>query len=160
MLYYSLIHPHLIYCLTTWGGAPKTSLKPLVNLQKKIVRIITKSPFDHPSEVLFNKLDILPFNKLYKYHLSLLMHKVHNNKITGKFNITALNQTHSYRTRSSVNQNYHVTFNKLNIGLGTFTIQGPKFWQKIPTKIKILPFYSFKRALKQYLSIILNEEIT
>ncbi len=160
LLYYSLIHPHLIYCVTTWGGAPKTTLKPLVNLQKKIVRIITKSPFDHPSEVLFNKLDILPFNKLYKYHLSLLMHKVHNNKITGKFNITPLNKTHSHRTRSSVKQNYHVTFNKLNVGLGTFTIQGPKFWQKIPTEIKILPFFSFKRALKQYLSIILNEEIT
>ena len=37
-LYYSLIYPHITYCISTWGGA---SIKPLVTLQKKIVRIIT-----------------------------------------------------------------------------------------------------------------------
>ena len=35
LLYYSLVHSHLIYCLTTWGGAPNTTLQPLINIQKK-----------------------------------------------------------------------------------------------------------------------------
>ena len=160
MLYYSLVHPHLIYCLTTWGGAPKTTLQPLINIQKKIVRIITKSPYDHPSGVLFSKLKILPFNELYKYNLSLLMHRIHNNQITGKYNLTRLDQIHTYNTRTSINQNYRSTYNRLNVGLSTFNAQGPKYWTQVPLEIKLLPFFRFKRKMKQYLLIILNEEIT
>ena len=32
MLYYSMVHPHLIYCVTVWGGAPLSILKPLTTL--------------------------------------------------------------------------------------------------------------------------------
>ena len=160
LLYYSLVHSHLIYCVTTWGGAPSTTLQPLIILQKKIVRIITKSPFDHPSAELFNKLKIMPFNQLYRYHLSLLMHRIHNKKFTGKYNLIRLDQTHKYNTRSSIKQNYHSTFNRLNIGLSSFIVQGPKFWNQIPVEIKLLPFHLFKRKLKAHLFIMLNEVIT
>ena len=37
MLYYSLVHPHLNYCITAWGGTTTTTLKPLVTLQKKLL---------------------------------------------------------------------------------------------------------------------------
>ena len=160
LLYFSLVHSHIIYCLTTWGGAPRTTLQPLINLQKKVIRIITKSPFDHPSAVLFSKLKIMPFDQLYKYHLSLLMHRIHNNKFTGKYNLIRLDQSHKYNTRSSIKQNYQTSFNRLNVGLNSFKMQGPKCWNQIPLEIKILPIHLFKRKLKEMLLIILNEEIT
>ena len=40
-LYYSFIHPYLIYCNQIWGSACKTQIEPLFILQKKALRIIT-----------------------------------------------------------------------------------------------------------------------
>ena len=44
-LYYSYIYPYLIYCIEVWGISPHTHLKPLLLLQKKIVRIMTFSSY-------------------------------------------------------------------------------------------------------------------
>ena len=48
MLYYALIYPYLMYCVTSWGGAPKTTLSPLVRLQKKAIRLMTFNTYDSP----------------------------------------------------------------------------------------------------------------
>ncbi len=37
-LYYSLIHPFLTYGIVVWGNTYESSLKPLVLLQKRVVR--------------------------------------------------------------------------------------------------------------------------
>ena len=160
LLYYSLIHPHLNYCLTAWGGAPPSTLQPLINFQKKIIRIMSFSKFDHPSGPLFSKLGILPLQLLYNLNISILMHKTHNNKITGHYNLTPIDQIHSHNTRFSKNSNYYTTFNKLNLGLTTFSNQGAKFWRTLPLDLKQLPLHSFKKKLKQTLIISLNEAIT
>ena len=39
-LYFSYIYLDLIYCVEIWGISPQTHLKPLLLLQKKIVRIV------------------------------------------------------------------------------------------------------------------------
>ena len=45
ILYNSLVMSHLNYCLEIWGNCYKTNLLPLVNLQKKAVRIIYEAPW-------------------------------------------------------------------------------------------------------------------
>ncbi len=42
-LYFSMFHPHLLYCSTIVSCAPQTSLNRISTLQKKAIRIITKS---------------------------------------------------------------------------------------------------------------------
>ena len=37
MVYYAIIHPHLTYCITTWGGACSSTLLSLISLQKKLL---------------------------------------------------------------------------------------------------------------------------
>ena len=160
MIYYSLVHPHLNYCLTAWGGTCNTTLKPLITVQKRIVRIMTSSPFDSSSRPIFLKLGILPLNKLYNLNLSLLMHKIFNNKITGSYNLTLTSNTHNLNTRSSKNKNYFKKFNKLNIGLNSFTSNGTKIWNKIPVDSKNKPLHLFKKDMKQYLINSLKEQIT
>ena len=105
-VYYSLIHPRLSYCLTAWGGAPKSAIRPLILFQKKVLRIMTFSDFQHPSAELFSKLAILPIDKLYNLNISVLMYKTHNKLITGKYNLTQVNEIHGYNTRSAKNIDY------------------------------------------------------
>ena len=45
-LYYSLVYPFLTYGIIVWGNTYTTTLKPIVILQKKAVRIITFSKRD------------------------------------------------------------------------------------------------------------------
>ena len=42
-LYYSLVYPHLNYCILAWGSAKRTYINPIILLQKRICRIITQS---------------------------------------------------------------------------------------------------------------------
>ena len=160
MLYNSLVQPNLTYCLTAWGGAPKSTLKPLTILQKRILRIMTKNPYDYPSTPLFSQLHILPLTKLYNLNSSILMYKIDNNMITGNYNLIKINKLHNYSTRFSNNLNYHQPFYKTNQGISTFSVQGIKFWNQIPSENKKLPLHMFKKQLKQYLINSLNEAIT
>ena len=42
-LYYALIYPHLIYCNICWGSAFQTHLNKIFLLQKKAVRIVSRT---------------------------------------------------------------------------------------------------------------------
>ena len=44
-VYYSLMNSHIQFCITTWGVASATDLKPLKKLHKRVIRIITNTPF-------------------------------------------------------------------------------------------------------------------
>ena len=55
MLYYTLIHPHITYCKSTWSSTYESNLK----LLKRAVRAITNSDYRTHTAPLFSKLEIL-----------------------------------------------------------------------------------------------------
>ena len=59
MLYYSLVKPYLVYCISEWGATYASNLKRILLLQKKVLRIISKSAFDAHTDPLFMQLKIL-----------------------------------------------------------------------------------------------------
>ena len=63
-VYYALIYSYLQYCVTTWGLASTTALDPLVRIHKRIIRIITNSPFFVTYKSSFSKIECLK-NKRY-----------------------------------------------------------------------------------------------
>ena len=63
-LYHTFRFPYLIYCVKVWGSACKTNLTPITLLQKRNCQDgLFLGRLEH-TEPLFNRLDILPFNKL------------------------------------------------------------------------------------------------
>jgi hypothetical protein len=65
LLFKSLINCHLEYCITLWGGASASLLKPLVSMHKKALRVATGSPYNSHSELLFALLNTLKFEDIY-----------------------------------------------------------------------------------------------
>ena len=83
------------------GYALSTHTQPLIDLQNKIIRIITNSHFLAYSEKLYNETGILPFVTLVKYQIGLLMFKIA--KLTVPISISRLvklnSDVHNYNTR-------------------------------------------------------------
>ena len=74
-LYNLFVFPYLIYCSEVWGTASNIHLQPLIKLQKKIIRIINFSPYNSPTKLIFQELNILPFKKLVFHRIGLQMFK-------------------------------------------------------------------------------------
>ena len=75
LLYMSLIFSYMNYCNLVWGSAYECHLKPLLTLQKKAVRIITKSAYDERSAPIFNSLKILQLQKIHKFNCFIFILK-------------------------------------------------------------------------------------
>ena len=66
MLYNSLVLPYINYCNIIWGNCGKSKLSHILLLQKKAVRICTKSSYLMHTDPLFHQLKILKVQNLYK----------------------------------------------------------------------------------------------
>ena len=69
-LYYSSVYPYLHYCASVWGSTYQSNLKRLITLQKRVIRIISKSTFDAHTNPIFENLNILKFENLIKLQLA------------------------------------------------------------------------------------------
>ena len=74
-LYYTIIQPYFLYCNIIWGDANQIALKRLVCLQKRAIRVITKSSYRASSSPLFAKLGIIKLVDVYKLQVSIFMYK-------------------------------------------------------------------------------------
>jgi hypothetical protein len=78
LIYYVLVYPYLIYGNLTWGNTYKNRIQTIMNIQKKIVRLMAfKSYFDH-SEPIFKDLNILNIFKINDYLTALFMFLYHH----------------------------------------------------------------------------------
>ena len=65
LLYYALIHPHLLYALPLWGRTFPTYLTKLQRLQNKALLIVFNCKQHDSLTPLFHKLEILKIRDLY-----------------------------------------------------------------------------------------------
>ncbi len=75
MLYYSMVHSHISYCITVYGCANSTTLNKLKLKQKEAIRIISNAGFRDHTIPLFKEKQILPLDDLIKYSTLKFMHK-------------------------------------------------------------------------------------
>ena len=140
-LYYSMIYPYFIYCNLIWGGATNILINPLFLLQKRVVRIITKSSYLEHSNPLFYELGILKIFDVYRYFCCLYAHK---NIISYIPNVNV------YRTRNV--DDLQVKYQRLNITQRSIYFIVPKLFNELPYDIKnTSEFLPFKRKLKTHL---------
>ena len=97
LLYNSLILPHLQYSILAWGF----KMGRLEKLQKRAVRIITRSKYNSHTDPLFKKLNLLKVNDLFETNVLKLYYKYQNKTlpiyISNMF--AEFTCTHSYKLR-------------------------------------------------------------
>ena len=116
-LYYSMIYLYFIYCNLIRGGASNILINQLLLLQKRFVRIITKSSYLERSNPLFCELGKLEVFVVYKYYCCLYAHK---NIISYILNV------HFYKTGNV--DDLQVNYQRLNITLRSIYFIIPKLF--------------------------------
>ena len=152
LLYNTLVLPHLNYCIVLWGCCNKTLLERLHKLQKRAVRLITKSSYFAHSKPLFVKLKVLPIFQLYEYNLGIFMFLFHKKLLPDLFNSLFIKNSdvHNYNTR--IKSQIRVEYGRYNFSQSILTYKGPIFWNKLPNEIKeSVSLNSFKTKLKHFL---------
>jgi hypothetical protein len=154
MLYYAIIQSHLVYCTIVWGGTSGKNINTLLKLQKKAIRIITKSHYIEHSDPLFKKLKILKISDLYKLQICTYTHKHINfsssNPIPNSF-LSLQEINHSHATRHSAHRLKIMTCHS-EVRRKSINIAAPRSWNSLPVDLRLLTSaYEFKRNLMSYM---------
>ena len=79
LIYFTLVHPHLLYSLPIWGSTFPTYLQKLQRLQNKTLRIISNCNPKTSTTPLFYQYKILKIQDLYYFEIAKIMHQYSNN---------------------------------------------------------------------------------
>ena len=78
LIYYSLIHPYLTYCINVWSSTYRTNLKSVCTAQKRSVRTFFATAQQPHSRDIFINQKILPLYLLINQQEGILAYKVIN----------------------------------------------------------------------------------
>ena len=76
LLYVSFINANLLYCCNIVGCTSKTNQKKILLIQKKAVRIVTKSKYNDHTAPLFSKLNMLTYENMLQFSKLSFMHSI------------------------------------------------------------------------------------
>ena len=151
-LYYSLTLPHLQYCVLLWSNTYTIHLKKIKILQKRAIRIITKSQYTSHTDPLFLKLKLLKLSDIYKHQLGIFMYKSVNDQLpdnlTSMLKLTENIHNHNLRNFNG----FYIQNIRTNNRKFTINYSGPVFWNTLPQHIrKLRTIKQFKGKLKELL---------
>ena len=150
-LYYAFIYPHLNYGILAWGSTYISLLDPIKILQKRIIRIITDSPFLAHTSPLFKDMSMLKIRDIYSLHCILYMYNIlkSDKYPTLKEYIWSIQPNHSYNTRTNALLRPYPRIEKFTHSSLYHSIT---LWNMIPENFKNLRSSSLlKRKTKHYL---------
>ena len=136
-----------------WGNTHITILDPLIKIQKRIIRIITSSPYRAHTQPLFVALNMLNVFDINKLVVSLFMrtalYSVEPSNIFSSF-FTMNNALHNHETRSR--HDVYIPLVKKCVRGMSIRFHGGKVWNDIPDHIRDSETSdSFKINLKKFL---------
>jgi len=109
LIYFSLFHSHLQYCIIDWGRAYETVIRPVQVLQNRIVKYMTFSNRTLSASNIFKLLKILKVSDLYQLNLEKFMYKYNADILLSSFDnfFSKLYNIYDHGTRQQVSGNFH-----------------------------------------------------
>ena len=152
LIYYALVYPYLIYGNIIWGNTYKKRIQKLMNIQKKIVRLMTFNSYLAHSEPIFKDLKILDIYKINDYLISLFMFRYHYSKnlpeVFTDYFVTN-DQIHQHNTRNKTQ--LHKSYKRTNCVKHTLSNKGVDVWNGLECHFKnITSRDTFKNTIKEH----------
>ena len=152
-IYYSLVYPHLIYCISVWGGTYKEHLTKVQIAQNKVIRAMSFTAWDQSVRQKMLDLKILNCTSIYKLNASMVVFK----HLTKNYVPSLFNPIGHERNLRNIQHNLHVPFPHYTLIKKNLTFRIPNEWNLIPNGIKISPSINvFKRKMKLHLFSLQN----
>ena len=150
MLYYSLVYSRIHYGISAWGTASEVKLKQLRVRLNTILRITGKKDYNTPITELYQHLNFLVLDDIYKLELAKIMYLLHHNDLPPVLNnsFTKLKSIHSHDTRQLDKNVYFLPRVNKSFAKNLLAFRGTKIWSTIDPTIKSMPWVSFKKKLK------------
>ena len=147
-LYYTMIHPYLLYCNIIWGGASQLALHRLTVLQKRAVRMMACSGYRSPSSPLFKKFGIMKLYDIHKFQIYLFMfkckYKMLPNSCLQLVNINSVENRYEFRKEKE----FEVVKFRTECRRKAISVIGPDLWNSLTVSIRHLSSISvFKSKL-------------
>ena len=149
-VYFSIVHPHFVYCIEAWYGTSKYLTNRLFSLQKRAVRLLVGADYFDHTDPIFRQLKLLKLDDLYIFSLACYVYKSINIP-----NYDALLQEY---INQHTNQHIHFTRNAPLITLPLYTrsksqfslfYSGCKVWNEVdPSVTSSSSLASFKFGFK------------
>lgn len=150
-LYYTLIFPHLSYCIIVWGGAAQSVLHKLDILQKRAIRIVNGSQYLSHTSPIFKKYNVLRCVDLYTYNCGIFMFKCKNNalpSICSEYVVKKSNEISFYNFRT--HEEFKTPLSRTTVRMKSFKCTGPTIWNSLSNDIiESSSLNSFKIALRR-----------
>jgi hypothetical protein len=152
-LYFALVHSHLLYCPIILNCLSQTSISNIAKLQRKALRIITKSAYNAHTDPLFLQCKILPFDKLILQSKLLFMHSIDYNYAPHSFcNIWTKNNTREMDYDLRNQDEYSVPFIRIELFRRNPLVSLPTAWNELCDELRFqYNRTTFKIALNDYL---------
>lgn len=151
-IYHAYFLSRLIYLIPIWSSASTSKLYELETLQNRTLRVIHGYSRFHARIDLYG-VNILPLNKLIKFHLLVLIFSLNKNLIKHNLEITYRYMIHSHNTRRQ--SHIQTSLSRTNTGLNSILNRGYSLFNNLPTEIKHSHKISeFKRKLLECLNAV------
>ena len=148
-IYYTLIYPHLTYCITVWGGSYRSILKPVNVLQNRILRAIYGAEFNASACPIYQHLKLMNLEQIFLYMVGAYVFKALNSDLPCMFEYRE--QT-NYTTRESALNLLKIPRVLSAQSEHSIRFSGPKTYNMIPGSIRDCSSYqSFKLNYKHHL---------
>ena len=161
-VYYSLVYSHLQYAIICWGNSSKTVKHKLQVKQNRIIKTLcNKFGTKTRLKPLYEQLQVLNIDEIYKLEVVKFMAKVNLNKLP----IFCSNQSTIFKTLSSIHmcltqsvssKSFYVQRTSLVKTNQSLKISGVKIWNSLPghiqDKVLISSDKTSSKILKLYFS--------
>ena len=120
-----------------WGNTYKTRIQKILNIQKKIVRLITFKSYLEHTEPIFKELRILDIFKINDYLTALFKYRYYylkNLPVAFENYFVTNNEIHNYNTRNATKP--HKCCKRTNYVIHTFSNKGVNLWNTLDTIFK------------------------
>ena len=151
MLYFSLIHPYLIYCILAWSSTFVGHLSQIRVLQNKAVRVLTGDDKRSSVRARYAELHIVPLFGLIKFYNALFMFKHQNKMLPICFQdfFLPVSSFHSYSLRLS--NEFRLPKPVTTRSMFCIRHVSPRAWNSLPEGIKkVTDVSEFRSLLKEH----------